>query len=233
MSTPSTIHTLSQRPDPAKLVLTRQAEVKGQIRHYYTGPHPARILWVSRGRRIDEWPQGQPLEVLIGWDQGTPGFVPADGEGIAHTKITILGTAMDALSAGRMSGINIALHPLDRVIADAPQADRAGGYRGTQGRRALAEDEPTQRATITAPASTWAQLEALGSGNRSAGVRQAALLATATAAEVEEALAALRERIQAVGGSWGEGETALLYDVARSLGLSQAAAHRAAGEDGG
>lgn len=48
-----------------------------------------------------------------------------------------------------------------------------GGLRPGAGRPPLDDDpaNPTERHTITLPANVWRRIEALGEGNRSAGIR--------------------------------------------------------------
>lgn len=58
------------------------------------------------------------------------------------------------------------------VLARAPRSDRAGGARGTVGRKVLAPGEPTEAHSITLPASLWREIERIGEGNRSEGVRR-------------------------------------------------------------
>jgi len=58
------------------------------------------------------------------------------------------------------------------VLARAPRSDRAGGARGAVGRKVLAPGEETEAHSITLPASVWREIERIGEGNRSEGVRR-------------------------------------------------------------
>lgn len=58
------------------------------------------------------------------------------------------------------------------VLALAPRSDRAGGARGEVGRKVLAPGEETEAHSITLPASVWREIERIGEGNRSEGVRR-------------------------------------------------------------
>lgn len=58
------------------------------------------------------------------------------------------------------------------VLDRAPRSDRAGGARGAVGRKVLAPGEPTEAHSITLPASVWREIERIGEGNRSEGVRR-------------------------------------------------------------
>ena len=58
------------------------------------------------------------------------------------------------------------------ILARAPRSDRAGGARGPVGRKVLAPGEPTEAHSITLPASVWREIERIGEGNRSEGVRR-------------------------------------------------------------
>lgn len=59
------------------------------------------------------------------------------------------------------------------VLARAPRSDRAGGARGAVGRKLLVPGEETEAHSITLPASVWREIERIGEGNRSEGVRRA------------------------------------------------------------
>ena len=59
------------------------------------------------------------------------------------------------------------------VLARAPRSDRAGGARGPVGRKVLTPGEETEAHSITLPASVWREIERIGEGNRSEGVRRA------------------------------------------------------------
>jgi hypothetical protein len=61
---------------------------------------------------------------------------------------------------------------LSVVLARAPRSDRAGGARGAVGRKVLAPGEETEAHSITLPASVWREIERIGEGNRSEGVRR-------------------------------------------------------------
>jgi len=58
------------------------------------------------------------------------------------------------------------------VLARAPRSDRPGGARGPVGRKVLAAGEETEAHSITLPASVWRDIERIGEGNRSEGVRR-------------------------------------------------------------
>lgn len=58
------------------------------------------------------------------------------------------------------------------VLARAPRSDQAGGARGAVGRKVLAPGEATEAHSITLPASVWREIERIGEGNRSEGVRR-------------------------------------------------------------
>lgn len=58
------------------------------------------------------------------------------------------------------------------VLGRAPRSDRAGGARGPVGRKVLAPGEETEAHSITLPASVWREIERIGEGNRSEGVRR-------------------------------------------------------------
>jgi hypothetical protein len=60
------------------------------------------------------------------------------------------------------------------ILARAPRSDRAGGARGAVGRKVLAAGEETEAHSITLPASVWREIERIGEGNRSEGVRRLA-----------------------------------------------------------
>lgn len=51
------------------------------------------------------------------------------------------------------------------------QQNTHGGPREGAGRPTLADTEPTEKHTLTAPASVWRLLERVGEGNRSRGLR--------------------------------------------------------------
>ena len=59
------------------------------------------------------------------------------------------------------------------VLGRAPRSDRAGRARGAVGRKVLAPGEATEAHSITLPASVWREIERIGEGNRSEGVRRA------------------------------------------------------------
>lgn len=54
---------------------------------------------------------------------------------------------------------------------DSEMTTNHGGARPGAGRPPLDDTEPTERHTVTLPASLWRLLEQLGDGNRSKGVR--------------------------------------------------------------
>lgn len=55
---------------------------------------------------------------------------------------------------------------------DGTPTNTHGGPREGAGRKPLDPNDPTEKRTIHAPASTWRMLEHLGDGNRSAGLRE-------------------------------------------------------------
>ena len=57
------------------------------------------------------------------------------------------------------------------MIEDTTPAATHGGPRAGSGRPSISA-EPTERHSVTAPASMWRYIEQAGNGNRSAGLRK-------------------------------------------------------------
>src|SRR3990167_349 len=169
---------------PLRWTKTAEQTVDGQKRMYYASCPPYRVLVVSQNgvdiRRFQRLPTATgPAYVyataLVGWDKGTKGYVHAGQEGRQHTKISIqtmftFGNADQPRVSAEEAGIEIV--NWSDLLRGAPRADRAGGYRGSQGRNPISADEETVSIRASVPASYAEILKGLGDGNVSLGLRR-------------------------------------------------------------
>ena len=148
-----------------------QMTVDSETRYYYTALAPWRIVLVLRSAPLESlaWPAGAIIDALVGWDNGSPGFVLPENERRKHTKITLLGKQPTAIFPEEVK-------TLSEIIFRSPRSDRRGGFRGTQGRRPLDDAGMHQvRATLTQEQYLYAM--SLGDGDISKGLRNAVTIA--------------------------------------------------------
>ena len=140
--------------------MTNQAEVSGDLRHYYVSPLPLRVLLVTRGGlTVSDLRLGMTVLALIGTDPGTPGFVLAEKR--RHTKISVLAAEPDqALATSTLSAV------LERAPGARPRRYHGGG------RPRVQPGEPTVRITASVAMSHRQAVQAAGYGDISAGVRR-------------------------------------------------------------
>lgn len=164
---------------PLEWVKTGEQTVDGIRRLYYAACAPHRVLLVMRGgqdaRSLNASPGNTYATALVGWDEGTAGYVRPGEEGRRHTKISIdvIHTLMPDYAAANVRQHGIELISWSALLAKAPRSDQRGGYRGTQGRQRIDQDEPTSRISASVPTSYVDALRKLGSGDISLGVRRA------------------------------------------------------------
>lgn len=179
--------TMAEHADiPINWTKTAERTVDSIRRLYYASCAPFRTLVVMRnGVDIRRLNMGGPQAItyataLVGWDDGTQGYVRPEDAGKRHTKITIdvlfTLTPDGARANAREAGIEII--EWSDLLRNVPRSDRPGGYRGTQGRTRIDQSEPTVRLSASVPASYRDAVKRLGNGDISAGVR-AAIEATA------------------------------------------------------
>lgn len=158
---------------------TAQQTVDGIKRRYYAACPPYRVLVVMRTgldlRRLNMSPGNCYASVLVGWDEGSQGYVRATDVGRRHTKISIdtLYTFTDAYAQAHIRDQGIELITWSELLRKAPRSDQRGGYRGTQGRQRIDQDEATARISASVPRSYVDALRQLGNGDIAAGVRAA------------------------------------------------------------
>jgi hypothetical protein len=148
-----------------------QMAVVGETRYYYTALAPWRIVLVLRGDPLESlaWLGGTIVDALVGWDNGSPGFVLPENERRKHTKITLLGKAPSAIFPEDV-------RMLSEIIFRSPRSDRRGGYRGTQGRRPL-DGAGTHQVRTTLTNEQYLYAMRLGDGDISKGLREAVTIA--------------------------------------------------------
>ncbi len=169
---------------PLRWTKTAEQTVDGMRRLYYASCAPYRVLVVSQNgldiRRFQRPPAATgPAYVyasaLVGWDKGSRGYVRKEDEGKQHTKISIevlftFGNADQPRVAAEQAGLT--LIDWSELLKGAPRSDRAGGFRGSQGRKSLDADEESVSLRASVPASYVETLKALGNGNVSLGLRR-------------------------------------------------------------
>lgn len=150
---------------------TLRQEVNGEQRYYYAAEAPWRILLVLRGAPIDAdlWTPSSIVNGLVGWDDGTAGFVLPDNERRRHTKLTLLADLPTAIMLNEVES-------LCHILFRAPRSDRRGGYRGTQGRPSL-DQTGTHQACTTLTGDQHAFVLDLGQGDVASGLRAAVQVA--------------------------------------------------------
>lgn len=146
---------------------TARQEVNGEQRYYYAAEPPWRILLVLRGAPIDAplWSVGSIVNGLVGWDDGTAGFVLPENERRRHTKLTLLAEPPPAI-------VPLEVETLLRILFRSPRSDRRGGYRGTQGRPPI-DPTGTYQACTTLTSPQHAFVLDLGQGDIASGLRAA------------------------------------------------------------
>lgn len=164
---------------PLEFVKTGEQTVDGIRRLYYAACPPHRVLVVMRNgvdlRKLNDASGNTYVTALVGWDEGTNGYVRQGEEGKRHTKISIdvLHSFQPDFAAASANKYGLTLTSWSALLANAPRSDRRGGYRGTQGRQRIDQDEPTSRISASVPTSYVDALRRLGNGDISAGVRRA------------------------------------------------------------
>lgn len=148
-----------------------QIDYEDGTRYYYTAEAPWRIVLVLRGAAIDDsvWVSGAIFHALTGWDNGTPGFVRPEDERRKHTKLTLFPHAPEAIFPESVRN-------LSSVLFRSPRSDKRGGFRGTQGRRAL-DDAGTHQVRTTLTSDQYAYVQKLGAGDVGKGLRDAVMKA--------------------------------------------------------
>jgi hypothetical protein len=143
------------------------ATIGGERRFYYAAEAPWRILLVLRGAPIDSpvWAPSNIVRCLVGWDDGSAGFVLPENERRRHTKVTMLADPPTAIFLEEVES-------LVHILFRSPRSDRRGGYRGTQGRRAL-DANGTHQVCTTLTGDQHAYVLDLGQGDVAAGLRGA------------------------------------------------------------
>ena len=143
------------------------ATIDGERRFYYAAEAPWRILLVLRGQPINApaWTPSNVVNGLVGWDEGSAGFVLPENEKRRHTKITLLAQLPHYIIVDQVESL------IDTLFR-SPRSDRRGGYRGTQGRRAL-DAQGTHQVCTTLTSSQHAYVLDLGQGDVAAGLRGA------------------------------------------------------------
>jgi hypothetical protein len=158
-------------------VKTAERTVDGRRRYYYAGLGAHRILLVMRnGHPLESLSQPDAyIKALVGWDAGTSEFVLPAHAGKRHTKITVdmLLTLDESAAQKYAAASGVEIESLAHVLAQAPRSDRAGGARGDVGRKPVGGDVEAVPRTITLLPEQWRLAEAIGGGNRSAGIRAA------------------------------------------------------------
>lgn len=169
---------------PLRWTKTAEQTIDGQRRLYYAACAPYRVLVVSQNgtdiRRFQRsiaatGPAYVYASALVGWDDGTKGYVLPGQEGRRHTKISIhtmftFGNADQPLVAAESAGLELV--DWSELLRSAPRADQRGGYRGSQGRQPLDADEETMSVRASVPASYVETLRSIGDGNVSLGLRR-------------------------------------------------------------
>lgn len=165
---------------PLTWTKTGEQTVNGVRRLYYAACPPHRVMVVMRNgvdlRQLNHQHGGLLYATaLVGWDEGAAGYVRQGEEGKRHTKISIdvLHTFQPDYAAANVRQHGIELTSWSALLSKAPRSDQRGGYRGTQGRQRIDQDEPTSRISASVPASYVDALRKLGNGDISAGVRAA------------------------------------------------------------
>lgn len=160
------------------LVKTGEQTVDGIRRYYYAGQPPRRILVVMRnGEPLERVEPGDQLVALVGWDDGSDRFALPGDAGKRHTKISVdrvlrLAEADAGRVAELLAGDGTVSVALSELVARAPRADRAGGQRGdAAGRPPVVDGDRTEVHGVSLPSQAWREVEALGAGNRSLGLR--------------------------------------------------------------
>ena len=158
-------------------VKTAERTVDGRRRYYYASVGVHRVLLVMRnGHPLESISQPDAyIKALVGWDAGTSEFVLPAHAGKRHTKITVdMLLALDESAAQKYAAASgVEIESLAHVLAQAPRSDRAGGARGDVGRKPVGGDVEAVPRTITLLPEQWRLAEAIGGGNRSAGIRAA------------------------------------------------------------
>lgn len=139
--------------------------VDGEPRWYYAAESPWRLVLVLRRQPITAsfWAPSGIVSGLVGWENGTPGFVLPGSEGRRHTKLTLLAEPPGIIYVDQVESL---VHTLFR----APRSDRRGGYRGTQGRRSL-DSAGTHTACTTLTGDQHAFVLDVGQGDLARGLR--------------------------------------------------------------
>ncbi len=142
-------------------------EVDGATRWYYAAEPPWRIVLVLRGAPLDAsfWTPSGIVNGLIGWENGSAGFVLPENEGRRHTKITLLAEPPSVIFLEQVESL---LHILFR----APRGDRRGGYRGTQGRRPI-DSAGSHQVCTTLTGYQHTYVLNIGQGDVAQGLRNA------------------------------------------------------------
>lgn len=143
------------------------ATIDGERRFYYAAEPPWRILLVLRGAPIDSpvWAPSNIVRCLVGWDDGSAGFVLPENERRRHTKVTMLADPPTAIFLNEVES-------LVHILFRSPRSDRRGGYRGTQGRRTL-DANGTHQVCTTLTGDQHAFVLNLGNGDVAQGLRTA------------------------------------------------------------
>lgn len=150
---------------PLVLSKTGQQTIDGEQRTYYAANPPTLLIVVFRsGLKLEDLTDvdrkvGQVfIKTLVGWDDGRHGFTSRQGAGQRHSKLTI-----DLIYHAPPFVFAEDYEPLSKFVAGCPQLRSVG--------RPIMADGPTSARNITLPESYWQDIERLGAGNRSAGVR--------------------------------------------------------------
>lgn len=165
-----TILATPKYPATGETIQWREMDVRnvdGEQRWYYAAEAPWRIVLVLRGQPIDAsfWTPSGIVNGLVGWENGTAGFVLPENEKRRHTKITLIAQPPGVIYIADVESL---VHTLFR----SPRSDRRGGYRGTQGRRTL-DAQGTHHACTTLTTEQFAFIRRLGAGDVALGLRTA------------------------------------------------------------
>lgn len=146
---------------------TSTATIDGERRYYYAAEAPWRILLVLRGAPIDSpvWAPSNIVRCLVGWDDGSAGFVLPENEKRRHTKVTLIAEPPTYIFLEDVKS-------LAHILFRSPRSDRRGGYRGTQGRRSL-DAAGTHQVCTTLTTEQWTFVRRLGAGDVALGLRTA------------------------------------------------------------
>jgi len=178
-----------------QFLLTGAQMVNGAPRFYYAACSPHRMLIVMRnGDTLESLGMGSYAIALIGWDEGDNQYVLPANVGRRHTKMSIEAIVASPEEAAqrilqrdlrkRIGALEVALNKrtdalkvveLSYVLEGVPRSDRRGGFRGSQGRNMVGGDEPTERISVSLPASVAAKLRIFSGGDVSAAARAAIL----------------------------------------------------------